>query len=223
MTKLAKMIDHTLLKPDATMEEIIQLCKEAKEYDFKSVCVQPYWIKTAKEALTGSDVLVCTVIGFPQGMNVAAVKAFETKQAIADGADEVDMVINIGATKTGDFDTVHEDIKAVVDAANGVTSKVIIETALLNDDEKVKVCQLAKDAGADFVKTSTGFAGGGATVTDVALMRQTVGPDMGVKASGGVRTYEDAMAFIEAGATRLGASNGVAIVEKQASGDTTGY
>lgn len=223
MTKLAKMIDHTLLKPDATKEDILQLCKEAREYDFKSVCVQPYWIKTAKEALEGSDVLVCTVIGFPQGMNATAVKVFEAKQAIADGADEVDMVINIGAVKSGDFDTVYEDIKAVVDAASDVTSKVIIEAVLLTDDEKVKVSQLSKEAGADFVKTSTGFAGGGATVSDVALMRQTVGPDMGVKASGGVRTYEDAMAFIDAGASRLGASNGVAIVDKQTSGDTAGY
>lgn len=223
MTKLAKMIDHTLLKPDATKEDILQLCKEAREYDFKSVCVQPYWIKTAKEALEGSDVLVCTVIGFPQGMNATAVKVFEAKQAIADGADEVDMVINIGAVKSGDFDTVYEDIKAVVDASSDVTSKVIIEAVLLTDDEKVKVSQLSKEAGADFVKTSTGFAGGGATVSDVALMRQTVGPEMGVKASGGVRTYEDAMAFIDAGASRLGASNGVAIVDKQTSGDTAGY
>ncbi len=216
MTKLSKYIDHTLLKPQSTKEQILELCEEARKYDFKSVCVNPYWVSTAKEALKGSDVLVCTVIGFPLGANTATVKAFETKQAIAEGADEVDMVINIGALKSNDLQTVKEDIEAVVNESKGkATSKVIIETCLLTDEEKVIACELSKEAGADFVKTSTGFAGGGATVEDIALMRKTVGPDMGVKASGGVRSYEDAMAMIEAGATRLGASSGVAIMTNQ--------
>ena len=222
--KLAKYIDHTLLKPEAAESAILALCQEAKEYQFKSVCVQPYWVKTAAAALQDSDVLVCTVIGFPHGMNTPETKAFETKQAIAQGADEVDMVINIGATKTHDYDLVKRDIAAVVQAANGeATTKVIIETTLLTDEEKVTVCQLAKEVGADFVKTSTGFAGGGATIHDVTLMRQTVGEDMGVKASGGVRTYEDAIAFIEAGATRLGASSGVAIVTNDKNGIENDY
>ena len=224
MTKLSKYIDHTLLKPQSTEEQILALCEEAKEYDFKSVCVNPYWVSTAKEALKGSDVLVCTVIGFPLGANTAAVKAFETKQAIAEGADEVDMVINIGALKSNDLKTVKEDIEAVVNEAKGkATSKVIIETCLSTDEEKVTACELSKEVGADFVKTSTGFAGGGATVEDITLMRKTVGPDMGVKASGGVRSYEDAMAMIEAGATRLGASSGVAIVTNQEADPSQDY
>lgn len=213
MENLSKYIDHTLLKPEATKEGILSLCEEAKQYNFKSVCVQPYWVKTAKEALKGSDVLVCTVIGFPHGMNSCETKAFETKQAILDGADEVDMVINIGALKSGQLEIVKNDIAAVVEASKDkALNKVIIETSVLTDEEKVTVCQLAKEAGADFVKTSTGFNGGGATASDIALMRKTVGSQMGVKASGGVRSFEDAMAMIEAGATRLGASSGVAIV-----------
>ncbi|MGY3724325.1 deoxyribose-phosphate aldolase [Granulicatella balaenopterae] len=224
MTKLSKYIDHTLLKPQATKEQILALCEEAKKYDFKSVCVNPFWVATAKKALEGSDVLVCTVIGFPLGANTAEVKAFETKEAIAQGAGEVDMVINVGALKSNDLQTVKEDIKAVVNEAKGkATSKVIIETCLLTDEEKVTACELAKEAGADFVKTSTGFSTGGATVEDIALMRKTVGPDMGVKASGGVRSYEDAMAMIEAGATRLGASSGVAIVTNQAADPSLDY
>lgn len=218
MTTLAKYIDHTLLKPEATKEDIINLCNEAKQYGFKSVCVQPYWVATAKEVLKDSDVLVCTVIGFPHGMNTPAIKGLEVEQAIKDGADEVDMVINIGAAKSALWDIVKEDIEAVVRASKGrATSKVIIETTLLTDEEKVKACELSKEAGADFVKTSTGFAGGGATVPDVVLMRKTVGEAMGVKASGGVRSYEDAQAFIQAGATRLGASSGVAIVRGEES------
>lgn len=224
MTKLSKYIDHTLLKPQATKEQILALCEEAKKYDFKSVCVNPFWVATAKEALAGSDVLVCTVIGFPLGANTSEVKAFETKEAIAQGAGEVDMVINVGALKANDLQTVKEDIQAVVNEAKGkATSKVIIETCLLTDEEKVTACELSKEAGADFVKTSTGFSTGGATVEDIALMRKTVGPDMGVKASGGVRSYEDAMAMIEAGATRLGASSGVAIVTNQAADPSLDY
>ncbi len=211
--KLNKYIDHTLLKPDATKDQIEKLITEAKKYDFASVCVNPTWVATAAEGLAGTDVKVCTVIGFPLGANTSAVKAFETKDAIANGADEVDMVINIGALKAGDNQAVEADIRAVVEAANGTLTKVIIEACLLTDEEKVRACQLAQKAGADFVKTSTGFSTGGATVADVALMRQTVGPDMGVKASGGARSYEDTIAFIEAGASRIGASAGVAIME----------
>nr|WP_097157937.1 deoxyribose-phosphate aldolase [Bacillus oleivorans] len=213
MEKIAGMIDHTLLKPEATKEQILKLCAEAKEYKFASVCVNPYWVKLASEQLKGSDVKVCTVIGFPLGANTPAVKAFETKNAIENGAGEVDMVINIGALKDGLYDMVLEDIRAVVEAAGNVLTKVIIETALLTDDEKVKACELAVQAGADFVKTSTGFSKGGATAHDVALMRKTVGPNIGVKASGGVRNAQDAEKMIEAGATRLGASSGVDIVK----------
>ena len=211
--KLNKYIDHTLLKPDASQEQIATLIEEAKKYDFASVCVNPTWVSFAAQALKGTDVKVCTVIGFPLGANTPELKAFETSDAIRNGANEIDMVINIGALKSQNFDLVEKDIRAVVEAAKGTLVKVIIETCLLTDDEKVKACQIAQKAGADFVKTSTGFSTGGATVEDVALMRKTVGPDMGVKASGGARSYEDALAFIKAGATRIGASSGVAIME----------
>ncbi|NQP32849.1 deoxyribose-phosphate aldolase [Streptococcus suis] len=210
--KLNKYIDHTILKPETTQEQVEKILSEAKEYDFASVCVNPTWVSLAAESLKDSDVKVCTVIGFPLGANTSAVKAFETKDAIANGADEIDMVINVGALKAGNDALVLDDIKAVVDASGDKLVKVIIETCLLTDDEKVRACQLSKEAGADYVKTSTGFSTGGATVADVALMRKTVGPDMGVKASGGARSYEDAIAFINAGATRIGASSGVAIM-----------
>ncbi|HFI0601642.1 TPA: deoxyribose-phosphate aldolase [Streptococcus suis] len=210
--KLNKYIDHTILKPESTEQQVAKIIEEAKEYDFASVCVNPTWVAYAAKRLAGTEVKVCTVIGFPLGANTPAVKAFETKDAIANGADEIDMVINIGALKSQNYDLVLEDIQAVVEASGDKLVKVIIETCLLTDEEKVKACQLSQEAGADFVKTSTGFSTGGATVVDVALMRQTVGPDMGVKASGGARTYEDALAFIEAGATRIGASSGVAIM-----------
>jgi len=211
--KLNKYIDHTLLKPDASQEQIETLIEEAKKYDFASVCVNPTWVNFAAQSLKGTDVKVCTVIGFPLGANTPELKAFETSDAIRNGVNEIDMVINIGALKSQNFDLVEKDIRAVVEAAKGTLVKVIIETCLLTDDEKVKACQIAQKAGADFVKTSTGFSTGGATVADVALMRKTVGPDMGVKASGGARSYEDALAFIKAGATRIGASSGVAIME----------
>ncbi|MBP6171300.1 MAG: deoxyribose-phosphate aldolase [Streptococcus sp.] len=218
--KLNKFIDHTILKPETTQEQVEKILSEAKEYDFASVCVNPTWVSLAAESLKDSDVKVCTVIGFPLGANTSAVKAFETEDAIANGADEIDMVINIGALKAGNDALVLDDIKAVVDASGDKLVKVIIEACLLTDDEKVRACQLSKEAGADYVKTSTGFSTGGATVADVALMRKTVGPDMGVKASGGARSYEDAIAFIEAGASRIGASSGVAIMNgAQADGD----
>lgn len=210
---VAKYIDHTLLKPEVTDKEIAVLCEEAQEHGFFSVCIQPAWVNTAAEKLQESEVKVCTVIGFPHGATTSEVKAFETKDAISNGADEVDMVINIGQLKAGNLDYVRADIKSVVDAANKeALVKVIIESSLLNEDEIVTVSKLAKEAGADFVKTSTGFNGGGATVEAVALMRLTVGDDMGVKASGGVRSSEDAMKMIEVGATRIGASSGIAIV-----------
>lgn len=213
------IIDHTLLKADATEEQVTVLAQEAKEYSFASVCVNPTWVKTAAELLKDApEVKVCTVIGFPLGATTSAVKAFETTNAIENGADEVDMVINIGALKDKNYDLVQSDIQAVVDAAKGkALVKVIIETALLTDEEKATVSELAVKAGADFVKTSTGFSTGGATVEDVALMRKTVGPDVGVKASGGVRGLEDAKAMIEAGATRIGASSGVSIAKGQLS------
>jgi deoxyribose-phosphate aldolase len=208
----AAMIDHTLLKAEATSDQIAKICEEAKQYGFASVCVNPTWVKFAAEKLEGAQSVVCTVIGFPLGANTSAVKAFETKDAIANGAGEIDMVINIGALKEGNFDLVREDIKAVVDAANGTLVKVIIESCLLTDEEKVKACELSVEAGADFVKTSTGFSTGGATAADIALMRKTVGPEIGVKASGGVRSLEDMQLMIENGATRIGASSGVAIM-----------
>lgn len=211
--ELARLIDHTLLKPEATEAQVRKLCQEAREHHFMSVCVNPYWVPLCAELLQGSDVKVCTVIGFPLGANRTAIKAAEATDAIAQGATEVDMVINVGALKAGQVDAVESDIRAVVEAARGkALVKVIIETALLTDDEKVKACELAKAAGADFVKTSTGFGPGGAQVADIALMRKTVGPDMGVKASGGVRDYETTVAMVRAGATRIGASAGISIV-----------
>ncbi|EZP76201.1 deoxyribose-phosphate aldolase [Parageobacillus genomosp. 1] len=211
---IAKMIDHTLLKADTTKAQIVKLCEEAKQYGFASVCVNPTWVATAAELLKGTDVKVCTVIGFPLGANTPETKAFETKNAIENGAAEVDTVINIGALKDGNDELVERDIRAVVDAAKGkALVKVIIEACLLTEEEKVRACQLAVKAGADYVKTSTGFSTGGATVEDVALMRKTVGPSIGVKASGGVRDMQSANAMIQAGATRIGTSSGVAIVE----------
>jgi len=213
-TNYANMIDHTLLKAEATKEQIEKLCAEAKEFGFASVCVNPTWVKYCSELLQNSDVLVCTVIGFPLGANTPAVKAFEAKDAIANGAQEVDMVINIGALKDQNFEQVQADIAAVVEAAKGsAIVKVIIETCLLTEEEKVKACELSVAAGADYVKTSTGFSTGGATSEDIALMRKTVGPELGVKASGGVRSLEDMQKMVEAGATRIGASSGVAIMK----------
>jgi deoxyribose-phosphate aldolase len=212
----ASLIDHTLLKPEASESDIKKLCDEAAQYGFASVCVNPGWVKQAAAFLKGSGVPVCTVIGFPLGATLPDVKAYEARRAIFNGAEEVDMVINIGKLKSGDDCSVEDDIKAVVDAAheNRVLCKVIIETALLTDEEKVRACLAAKNAGADFVKTSTGFAKGGATANDVALMRRTVGRALGVKASGGVKGIEDARAMFEAGATRIGASVGVKIAQE---------
>ncbi|SMG56274.1 deoxyribose-phosphate aldolase [Paenibacillus aquistagni] len=210
---IAGMIDHTLLRADATQEEITKLTAEAKQYGFASVCVNPAWVSYSKEQLSGTDVKVCTVIGFPLGASTSAVKAYETQDAIANGAAEVDMVINVGELKAGNDALVQQDIEAVVKAASGkAIVKVIIETCLLTDDEKVRACKLAVQAGADFVKTSTGFSKGGATKEDVALMKSTVGEQAEVKASGGVRSLEDVKLMIEAGATRIGASSGVSIV-----------
>lgn len=211
---LAKYIDHTQLKPDTTKEKITQIIKEAKEYEFASVCVNPHWVSYCSQELKNTKVKVCTVIGFPLGATSTETKVFETEQAIKDGATEVDMVINVGELKSGNPDFVKADIKAVVDAADGkALTKVIIETSLLTEEEKVEACLLAKDAGADYVKTSTGFSGGGATIEDIRLMRETVGPEMGVKASGGVRDLETTRQMIEAGATRIGASAGIDIVQ----------
>ncbi|EOH8699852.1 deoxyribose-phosphate aldolase [Enterococcus faecalis] len=211
--ELNRMIDHTILKPEATEAAVQKIIDEAKEYNFFSVCINPCWVAFASEQLADTNVAVCTVIGFPLGANTPEVKAYEAADAIKNGANEVDMVINIGALKSQQYDYVRQDIQGVVDAAKGkALVKVIIETALLTDEEKVKACELAKEAGADFVKTSTGFSTGGAKVADIRLMRETVGPDMGVKASGGVHNAEEALAMIEAGATRIGASTGVAIV-----------
>jgi len=212
----ASLIDHTLLKPEASESDIKKLCEEAAQFGFASVCVNPGWVKKASEFLKGTGVPVCTVIGFPLGATLPDVKAYEARRSIFNGAREVDMVINIGALKSGDDCAVEDDIKAVVAAAheNHILCKVIIETALLNDDEKVRACIAAKNAGADFVKTSTGFAKGGATANDVALMRRTVGSALGVKASGGVKGIDDARAMFEAGATRIGASVGVKIAQE---------
>lgn len=210
---LAKLIDHTILKPVATQEDIRTLIQEARQYGFFSVCINPFWVAYAKELLKGSDVKVCTVVGFPLGANTTAVKVYETQDALKNGADEIDMVINIGALKARDYKTVLEDIKAVRQACEGHVLKVIIETSQLTDEEKVKACELSAEAGADFVKTSTGFTGGGATAADVALMRKSIPAHMQVKASGGVRTREDFDAMVAAGATRIGASSGVKIIE----------
>ncbi|MBM7687541.1 deoxyribose-phosphate aldolase [Enterococcus ureilyticus] len=212
--ELNQMIDHTILKADAKEEDVLRIIEEAKKYEFFSVCINPCWVALAKEHLAGTSVAVCTVIGFPLGANTSEVKAYEATDAINNGATEVDMVINVGALKSKQYKKVLKDIQAVVDAAKGqALVKVIIETALLTDEEKIKVCELAKEAGADFVKTSTGFSTGGATVADVKLMRETVGPDMGVKASGGIHNEAQAKAMIDAGATRIGTSAGVAIME----------
>ncbi len=214
---LASMIDHTLLKPDATPDQIAQLCYEARKYRFASVCVNPAHVKLCAELLRGTRVKVCTVIGFPLGASSPSVKTYETETALKDGATEIDMVINIGALKGQDHTLVARDIQGVVRTAHaaGAIVKVIIETSLLTHDEKVTACLLAKEAGADYVKTSTGFAGGGATVEDITLMRRVVGPEMGVKASGGVKSFEDARSMVAAGATRIGASAGVKIVQDE--------
>lgn len=211
---IAKTIDHTILKAIATEQQIRELCVEAKANGFASVCVNPHWVPLCAKELAGSKVLVCTVIGFPLGANASAVKAEETKLAVKQGAQEVDMVINLGAAKAGDWKAVEEDIRAVVKAAEKATVKVIIETCYLTDAEKVHACEAAMKAGAHFVKTSTGFGTGGATADDVRLMRKTVGDKLRVKASGGIRSYHDAIQMLEAGADRLGASSGVAIVSE---------
>jgi deoxyribose-phosphate aldolase len=227
---VSAMIDHTLLKPDASRADVEKLCREAAEFRFATVCVNPAWVAVAAARLRGTGVGVCSVVGFPLGATTADVKHYETRRAIYDGATEIDMVINIGALKSGDLRTVERDIEAVVDSCRqcGVVSKVIIEAALLTDEEKITACTLAKAAGADFVKTSTGFASGGATAADVALMRRVVGADMGVKAAGGVRDLEGLKAMVAAGATRVGASAGVKIVQeskgqKHSSASAGGY
>lgn len=214
--EIARLIDHTLLKPDATGGQIETLCREAREHGFATVCVNPAWVSLCAQLLRGCETRVCTVVGFPLGATLTEVKAYETERVIAGGACEVDMVMNVGALKSGDYRLVERDIAAVVEACRrgGAVCKVILETALLTDDEKVKASVLCKAAGADFVKTSTGFASGGATAEDVALMRRVVGPAMGVKASGGVRDFKSAQAMIEAGADRIGASVGVKIVQE---------
>lgn len=224
------VIDHTLLKPDATRNDIEKLCREAAEFHFATVCVNPFWVATAAARLRGTGVGVCSVVGFPLGATMADVKNFETRRAIFDGATEIDMVINVGALKSGDLRTVERDIEAVTEPCRqcGVVSKVIIEAALLSDEEKITACTLSKAAGADFVKTSTGFGPGGATVADVALMRRVVGADMGVKAAGGVRDLEGLKAMVAAGASRVGASAGVKIVQesrgqKATSASASGY
>ena len=218
----ANIIDHTLLKADTKKEAIVKLCEEAKQYSFASVCVNPTWVQKAAEILKETDVKVCTVIGFPLGANTPETKAFEAKNAIENGATEVDTVINIGALKDKNDELVEQDIRVVIDAAKGkALVKVIIEACLLTEEEKVRACELAVKAGADFVKTSTGFSLYGATVEDVAIMRKAVGPDIGVKASGGVRDLNDLKAMVEAGATRIGSSSSVALFTGKA--DSTSY
>ena len=214
-TELARMIDHTNVKPDATEEDINKLCSEAKQYNFACACVTPTNVIIAKKLLQGSDVQVCAVVGFPLGVQTPKTKAFETMEAVSKGASEIDMVINIGALKSGREELVKEDIDGVVEAAAGRTVKVILETALLTDHEKVRACLIAKKAGADFVKTSTAYGGlAGATVEDVTLMRKTVGPEMGIKAAGGIRNLKTALEMIDAGATKIGTSTGVQIMEE---------
>lgn len=209
-----KLIDHTALKPNTNKESILKLIAEAKTYDFASVCVNPCWVALAHQELKNTDVKVCTVIGFPLGANTTEVKVFETKDAIEKGAQEIDMVINIAMLKDKEYDYVENEIHQIVEAAKDkAIVKVIIETCLLTDEEKIKACELSQKAGADFVKTSTGFSTGGATVHDIALMRKTVGAEMGVKASGGVHTHEEALAMVEAGATHIGASAGVKLLK----------
>lgn len=223
VANVAGYIDHTLLKPEATREEIEKLCQEARAFNFASVCVNPTWVKECAYSLRGSPVKVCSVVGFPLGATLADVKAYETRRAVFDGATEIDMVINIGALKSGDDATVRRDIGAVVEAAHEGCAivKVIIETALLTDEEKVRACLLAKESGADFVKTSTGFSKGGATVADIELMRRAVGSEVGVKAAGGVKDLASAREMIAAGATRIGASAGVKIVQESHGVKTT--
>lgn len=214
MDNINKYIDHTLLKPNASAAEVLRLCDEAKRYDFKSVCINPCRVRLAAQALEGSGVLTCCVIGFPLGASATITKAFEAAAAVKDGANELDMVINIGAAMDGDWTLVERDIRAVVEATGGSAAvKVIIETCLLTDEQKIKACECAMRAGADFVKTSTGFSSAGATADDVALMRSVVGNSMGVKASGGIRTAEDARIMLEAGASRLGTSNGINLLK----------
>ena len=219
---VAKYIDHTLLKPDVKEDQVIKLCEEAKKYKFASVCVNPSHVALSSKLLKGTDVMVCTVIGFPLGATTSETKAFETSQAIRNGADEIDMVINVGALKSKDYALVEKDIRDVVTACNGTTLKVILETSLLNEEDKIKGCEISKRAGATFVKTSTGFGGGGATEVDIALMRRVVGPDMGVKASGAVRDQETAIKMLRAGATRIGASASIAISKGEKS-KSSGY
>jgi len=219
----AAMVDHTLLKPNATQDEVGKLCDEAKKHGFASVCVNPSYVALCSRLLQGSKVMVCTVIGFPLGSTTPTVKAIEARDAIANGADEIDMVINVGALKSGNDAFVRDDIRAVREATRGKTLKVILETSLLTKDEKIRACRMSKEVGADFVKTSTGFGGGGATVEDIALMRETVGPLMGVKASGGIRDCATAQAMVKAGATRLGTSASVAIVTADKSAGGKGY
>jgi len=229
--EIARLIDHTLLKPEATRAQIETLCREAREHGFATVCVNPGWVPLCARLLQGSDTRVCTVVGFPLGATLPEVKAYEATRVAAEGACEVDMVMAIGALKSGDYRTVERDVAAVVEASHrgGALLKVIIETALLTDDEKVKACVIVRAAGADFVKTSTGFASGGATAEDVALMRRVVGPDIGVKAAGGVKDLKSAQAMIQAGADRIGASVGVKIVQESrgavplAGGGSGGY
>jgi deoxyribose-phosphate aldolase len=217
------MVDHTLLKPNATQEEVARLCEEARAHAFASVCVNPSYVPLAARLLKGSPVSVCTVVGFPLGSTTSTVKALEARDAIANGAGEIDMVIHVGALKSGNDAAVRDDIRAVREATRGKVLKVILETSLLTRDEKIRACRIAKEAGADFVKTSTGFGGGGASVEDVRLMRETVGPLMGVKASGGIRDRETARAMMAAGATRLGTSASVAIVTAAGTGTGKGY
>lgn len=211
---MASMIDHTVLKPGTTREQVVQYCRQAIEHNFASVCINPCFVKLVAQELKNSEVKTCTVIGFPLGSNTTEVKAYEAKKAVEEGAQEVDMVINVGALKEGDLEYVENDIAQVVKASQGALVKVIIETCLLTDQEKVTVCTLAKKAGAHFVKTSTGFSTGGATSADIALMRKTVGDSIGVKASGGVRSLQEALAMIEAGANRIGTSSGLAIMNE---------
>lgn len=218
-SSIASMIDHTLLKPEATVEQVKKICMEAREYKFASVCVNTYHVPLVSKLLSGSGVRTCCVVGFPLGAMATRAKVEETREAIENGANEIDMVINVGALKSGDYDYVKKDIEALVNVVRGkAILKVIIETCLLTDEEKVIACTLSKIAGADFVKTSTGFSTGGATVEDVMLMRQTVGPGLGVKASGGVKDYKTALAMIKAGATRIGTSSGVQIAKSEKSG-----
>ncbi|MDP8214699.1 MAG: deoxyribose-phosphate aldolase [Candidatus Euphemobacter frigidus] len=221
--KIAHMIDHTLLKPEATEDQIRQLCREASTYCFASVCINPVWIELSAKLLRRSGVNVCTVIGFPLGADTSETKAYETRDAIAKGATEIDMVINVGLIKSRQYRRVEEDIRGVVRATRpNILVKVILETCLLTDEEKVKACELSVEAGADFVKTSTGFSTGGATVEDIALMRKVVGPEIGVKASGGVRSFDDAQAMVQAGATRLGASASLKIIRVKDAGGSSG-